>query len=235
MISQVGTISRVREAHSDFTTIPNTFLDSSSGDDGYAAINGKYFLVDVSPDVGVNTTADKTYRFEIKTNTGIVTESTGNVFVESTVGTYQLSLDLQTTLQFEDLEIPYATLSANFVQKDYNPNDFSAKREYFSRSNDILVEFTATSNNSSGLPEAKDFSLKESASFDPSDPSTDCINNTPTFSDPIPFSTGSNSYSMTITLPTGEYNCLLVIYTGNRWYRYGRDSAYRIYCKSIFY
>ena len=208
--TEVGEITNIQEAYADFTTDGGDPFQNDSSSDGFLSLNGRYYLVYVTPDVGLETTSTDTFQFEINPNTGIkTTGSEENGFVESTVGTYQLDVNVSSSFVFRNFEIPYVTISSNFSHKTFNPGALSAKIEYFSRSEDIGVEFYATSNNPGGEPIASDFSLKESDSFDSTDPPTDCINNTATFSDITESTLFSDKYSMTITLPTGKYNCLL--------------------------
>ena len=235
--TEVGEITNIQEAYADFTTDAGDPFQNDSSNDGFLSLNGRYYLVHVTPDVGLETTSTDTFQFEIISNTGIkTTGSEENGFFESTVGTYQLDVNVSSSFVFRNLEIPDVTIYNNFSHKTFNPGAFSAKREYFSRSEDIGVEFYATSNNGGGDPLPGDFNLKEADSFDPTDPPTDCKdpNKAATFSDITEFALFSDKYSMTITLPTGKYNCLLsytqtidgtliektlpIVYTGSQYF-----------------
>ena len=166
---------------------------------------GRYFVVTVVPGQGLS----GNYQFEIHPDTDIDTYVGDSKYNPTDVDTYKLSVSVFSTFLFSDLKISDSTVTSSFEYKDYTLAGNLKKREFFSRSNQIDVEFIANSNNGGGHPLPADFALKESASFDPNDPPTDCSNNTPTFSNITPDTSTTNLYSMTITLPTGEYNCRL--------------------------
>ena len=213
--TEVGDITRIREVDPFYLF---TFNDAGAydtdnsvpGDDQHDRFEQSFFVVTVDPDQGLSSTSSDSYQFEINPNTDVDTVNGSLGYNTSIENTYKLSVQVFSTFLFSDLEIPDSTVTNTFSQRNYDPGGGSfQKRDYFSRSGVIDVEFTANSNNGGGHPLPADFALKESASFDPNDPPTDCSNNTPTFSNITPDTSTTNLYSMTITLPTGEYNCLL--------------------------
>ena len=180
-------------------------VDTNSGDYKYAKLNGRFFVVTVTPDPGLESVSEDDFQFEIKPSTAVDTVKTGSGYDSTYEDTYNLSVLVDSSFEFSNLKIPDSTLYSSFVRNDYWLSNGLIRREYFSRSNDVIVNFYASSNNPGGHPLASDFAIKEADST----ATTDCTNNTATFSNITPSSSINSLYAMTITLPTGKYNCRL--------------------------
>ena len=205
--TEVGDITRVREVEPFylFSGEDTGPVDTLHGVDQYDYFKKNFFVVTVEPGQGLSSTSLDSYQFEINPNTAVDTVNGSVGYDTSIENTYKLSVQVFSTFLFSDLEIPESTVTNTFSQRDYDPGGGSfQKRDYFSRSGVIDVEFIANSNNGGGHPLPADFALKEVGTS-----TTDCSNNTPTFSNITLDTSITNLYSMTITLPTGKYNCLL--------------------------
>ena len=205
--NEIGNISRIRQVEPYYLGTLGDLggVDTNNGDSEYARLNRRFFVVTVTPDPGLESVSEDDFQFEIKPSTAVDTVKTGSGYDSTYEDTYNLSVLVDSSFEFSNLKIPFSTLQSSFVRNDYWLSNGLIRREYFSRSNDVIVNFYASSNNPGGHPLASDFAIKEADST----ATTDCTNNTATFSNITPSSSINSLYAMTITLPTGKYNCLL--------------------------